>query len=70
MLWGCIEVISGFSTDEKGIDITFPLREGFIGQGGNSVLINYHHSDTTSQQYALDIVKLNSWGMRARGFPS
>ena len=68
MFWGCINLISGFSTDEKGIDIAFPLREGFIGQGGNSVLINYHHSDTTTQQYALDIVKLNSWGMLAQGF--
>ncbi len=64
---GCLEVISGFSTDEKGIDIAFPLTEGLIGQGGSSMLINYHHSDTSSQQYALDIVKLNSWGMRARG---
>ena len=68
MFWGCIEVISGFSAGEKGIDIAFPLREGFIGQGGNSELINYHHSDTTSQQYALDIVKLNSRGMSAHGF--
>ncbi len=68
LFWGCIEVISGFSTEEKGISIAFPLREGFIGQGGNSELINYHQSDTTSQQYALDIVKLNSWGMRACGF--
>lgn len=68
LFWGCIEVISGFSTAEKGIDIAFPLREGFIGQGGNSVLINYHHSDTTSQQYALDINKLNSLGRLATGF--
>jgi hypothetical protein len=68
MFWGCIEVIIGFSSDEKGIDIAFPLKEGFIGQGGNSVLINYHHSDTTSQQYALDIGKLNSWGITTTGF--
>ena len=70
LLWGCIEVISGFSSDEKGIDLAFPLKEGFIGQGGNSVLINYHHSDPTSQQYALDIGKLNSWGITTKGlFP-
>ena len=68
MIWGCFELISGFSTHEKGIDIAFPLRDGFIGQGGNSELLNYHHSDTTSQQYALDIVKLNARGMSARGF--
>ena len=68
ILWGCIQVINGFSTNEKGIDIAFPLREGFIVHGGNSVLINYHHSDTTSQQYALDIVKLNSRGMSTKDF--
>ena len=68
MFWGCVKTINGFSTDEKGIDLAFPLTEGYIGQGGNSELINYHHTDTTSQQYALDIVKLNSWGMSARGF--
>jgi len=65
---GCIEVINGFSTDEKGIDLAFPITEGFIGHGGNSVLINYHHSDITSQQYALDIVKLNSWGLITTSF--
>lgn len=68
LLWCCIEVISGFSTNEKGIDIAFPLKEGFIGQGGNSVLINYHNSDTTSQQYALDIGKLNTWGIVTTNF--
>jgi hypothetical protein len=68
ILWGNLNVISGFSTDEKGIDIAFPLKAGFIGHGGNSVLINYHHSDFTSQQYALDIGKLNSWGMLTTGF--
>ncbi|MEI6683516.1 MAG: M23 family metallopeptidase [Bacteroidota bacterium] len=67
LIWGCLEVVGGFSTAEKGIDLAFPLTEGYIGQGGSSELINYHHSDTTSQQYALDIVKLNSWGMRAQG---
>ncbi len=66
--WGCIEVISGFTTDEKGIDIAFPLKEGFIGHGGSSVIINYHNADTTAQQYALDISKLNAWGLRASGF--
>jgi hypothetical protein len=64
----CIDVINGFKTDEKGIEITFPLKEGFISHAGNSVYINYHHMDTTAQQYALDITKLNSWGLRAAGF--
>lgn len=62
---GCLAVISGFSAEEKGIDIGFPLREGYVGHGGSSTAINYHNEDTTAQQYALDIVKLNGWGMRA-----
>lgn len=64
----CIQVISGFRTSEKGIDIAFPLKEGFIGHGGSATIINYHHADTTAQQYALDISKLNAWGLRASGF--
>ena len=66
--FACIEVINGFRADEKGIDIAFPLREGFIAHGGSSTTINYHHADTTAQQYALDISKLNTWGLRAIGF--
>jgi hypothetical protein len=66
--FSCIEVINGFRTEEKGIDISFPLKEGFIGHGGSSEIINYHNADTTAQQYALDITKLNTWGLRATGF--
>jgi hypothetical protein len=64
----CLAVISGFTTEEKGIDIGFPLKEGFIGHGGGSTAINYHNEDSTAQQYALDIVKTNSLGLRASGF--
>lgn len=63
-----ISVIKGFSTDEKGIHLAAPLREGFILHGGSSVLINYHHADPTAQQYAMDIIKLNALGIRASGF--
>jgi hypothetical protein len=66
--FACMEVIGGFKAEEKGIDIAFPLREGFIGHGGSSTIINYHHADTTAQQYAMDISKLNTWGLRASGF--
>jgi hypothetical protein len=68
LLWCCIQLVNAFSTDENGIGIAFPLREGIIVHGGNSTLINYHHSDSTSQQYSLDITKLNSWGTTANGF--
>lgn len=63
-----ISVIKGFRTDEKGIHLAAPLREGFILHGGSSVLINYHHADPTAQQYAMDIIKLNALGIRASGF--
>ena len=61
-------VASGFRTGEPGIHVAFPLREGFIEHGGSATLINYHHADSTAQQYALDIARLNDWGMRAAGF--
>lgn len=68
-LWTDVKVINGFTTSEKGIDIGFPLREGFIVHGGSSKIVNYHHKKKTPEQkYALDIVKLNSWGFSASGF--
>ena len=65
--WANIQVIKGFSVDVQGIDVSFPLKEGYIGHGGNSVIINYHHV-SKSQRYALDILKTNRWGARAFGF--
>lgn len=71
ILWfgnNCIEVIRGFRTPEPGIRVSFPLKEGFVAHGGSSTIINYHHADSTAQQYALDISRLNTWGLRASGF--
>ena len=65
--WTNVQVIKGFSVDVKGIDVSFPLKEGYIGHGGNSVIINYHHV-SKSQRYAFDISKVNAWGARASGF--
>ncbi len=50
-------------------ELHFPLRGGIyaVAQGGNHVLLNHHHL-SPAQRYALDIVKLNRAGMRARGF--
>jgi len=64
----CIQLIPGFSTDEKGINISFPLKEAYIWHGGNLEALNYHQADTSAQHYALDIGKLNKWGLRADGF--
>lgn len=53
---------------EQAVSLHFPLCCGSyaIAHGGSNVLLNYHHPSRT-QRYALDIVKLNSWGFRARG---
>jgi len=56
---------AGRSTPLK---LSFPLNAGtyYVAHGGNSKLLN-HHRVSKSQSYALDIVQLNSFGMRAAG---
>lgn len=53
------------------VELAFPLSDGVycVVQGGNSVLTNpFHRNDTDDRlEYALDIVKLNRAGNRARG---
>ena len=50
------------------LDLAFPLRGArfHVGQGGASRIIN-HHYPHPSQRYALDLLKLNAAGIRARG---
>jgi hypothetical protein len=50
------------------IELSFPLHAGnyVIAQGGSSWIINFHALNQ-SERYALDILKLNSIGIRARG---
>lgn len=50
------------------LGLAFPLYRGtyVVGQGGNSRLVNIH-AVSPSQRYALDILKLNAAGFRARG---
>jgi hypothetical protein len=52
------------------VELAFPLSDGVycVVQGGNSLLTNAFHRDDTSGQleYALDIVKLNRAGNRAK----
>ena len=49
----------------EAVELDFPLKEGdyYIVQGGNDLLINHHH-EVNAQKYAIDIVKLNRWGVR------
>ena len=60
--------ISGYFYNEKPINLSFPLKNGiyYVGHGGSSPVINYHNI-VTSQRFALDIVKLNIFGIRAEG---
>ncbi|SET50801.1 Peptidase family M23 [Oceanobacillus limi] len=60
--------ISGLFTSDDAIELNFPLQDGvyYVGQGGSHEMINYHHA-YEPQQYALDVVKLNSLGTRASG---
>lgn len=60
--------IKSYTTDEAAIELSFPLKDGtyYIGHGGNHVQMNYHHA-YLPQQYALDILKVNKLGFRAKG---
>lgn len=60
--------VRGYRHQETAIDLAFPLRDGryYIGQGGNSLALNGHRQ-VESQKFALDIVKLDGLGLRARG---
>lgn len=53
---------------EEALHLRFPLQNGtyHVGQGGSSLAMN-HHFGIPAQKYALDIVKLNEWGVRAQG---
>lgn len=61
--------LRGLFYSAEPVRLAAPLRDGwyYVGQGGNSTLLNYHNSHF-SQKYALDIVALNTAGFRARGF--
>ena len=56
----------GFWYDGEPVRLSSPLRGGafYVGQGGNSPLINYHNTHAT-QRYAMDILELNDAGTRA-----
>lgn len=60
--------LSGYGYQETAVSLAFPFSAGtyYIGQGGGTTAINTHHTDQ-SQRFALDIVALNDFGMRAKG---
>lgn len=61
--------LSGFLKGPNPVTLDFPLKHGVynVGHGGSNPMVNYHNVSKT-QQYALDIGRLNKWGLRASGF--
>ena len=70
-VFGALAVLGllGWIPPDDVIALDFPFADGayIVAQGGGSVVINYHHV-YAPQRYALDIVRLNRFGMRASGF--
>ncbi|MBM7600784.1 hypothetical protein JOC34_003198 [Virgibacillus halotolerans] len=61
-------VFSSLFTKDEAIELSSPLKDGtyYVAHGGSNTLMNYHHA-YEPQQYAMDILKLNGFGTRARG---
>jgi len=59
--------IQATSLPGKAVALDFPLKEGcfYVAQGGSNVVVN-HHTPLPAQQYALDIVRLDAFGFRAK----
>jgi hypothetical protein len=53
----------------RGIEASFPFRHGnyYIAHGGSNAIIN-HHAPAEYSKYAIDILKLDKFGFRAKGF--
>jgi hypothetical protein len=64
-----IDGLAGRVAPDGTTDLHFPLEEGPIAvlQGGNGLVLNSAHHWFPSDRYALDLVKLNRFGNRARG---
>jgi hypothetical protein len=58
----------GRNLSTPALELAFPLRGGtyYVAQGGSNRIVNMHVI-SPSQRYALDILKLNAIGVRARG---
>jgi hypothetical protein len=61
-----IDAIAGRFAGQEPVRLEFPVRDGrfHVGQGGSTPAVNYHTVNLT-QRYAVDIVKLTTWGNRA-----
>ena len=63
--------IRGHFSPGEAVELSFPLTNGTYSvlQGGNSPVTNLFHRASPSEKYALDIVKLNAYGNRAKVSP-
>ena len=64
-----VAALRGYRVPSGCIDASFPMRDGiyYVAHGGGSALIN-HHRPADYPSYAIDVVKLNRLGFRARSF--
>ncbi len=62
-----VSVLRSSSQIPEAIDVDFPLKNGnyYILHGGNSLFTN-HHREAASQKYALDVIKLDRFGLRCK----
>ena len=63
-----VKILVGSFAPQEAVSLSYPLRGGiyYVGGGGADRWINNHHV-TPPQDYALDIVRLNAFGNRAKG---
>lgn len=64
-----IQAIQGYITPPNSVDLQFPLvgKHYVILQGGSNQILN-HHYRVPAQKYALDILKGNVLGQRAKNW--
>ena len=62
------DALAGRLRPQGAVDLAFPLEPGqyAVLQGGNSLLLNPFHHWFASDRHAVDIVKMNPFGNRAR----
>jgi hypothetical protein len=62
-------VYQGWQKPSECVTLDFPFKKGSfeIIHGGSHQILN-HHYPIKAQRYALDIVKINDWGLRGRSY--
>lgn len=62
-------IFGGWTYTGNAVELSFPLRNGTYAvlQGGKSPVTNFFHRSNPSQRYALDVVRVNWFGNRAKG---